>query len=66
MDPIASREYVVVYFHTLATEDNALSMSFLRDMYEMLDIKLVPLCQPSFLSSLQMFLLYPFFYETDR
>eukprot|EP00795_Rhopilema_esculentum_P017526 gene17526-9150_t len=39
MDAIASREYVVVYFHTLATEDNALSMSFLRDMYEMLDIK---------------------------
>ena len=61
MDPIASREYVVVYFHTLATEDNALSMSFLRDMYEMLDIKLVPLCQPSFLSSLPFFFIISIF-----
>ena len=41
MDPISSRDYVVVYFHTLVTDDNSLSMGFLRDMYEMLDIKYV-------------------------
>jgi len=39
MDPISSRDYVVVYFHTLVAEENSLPMSFLRDMYEMLDIK---------------------------
>ena len=41
MDPISSRDYVVVYFHTLVAEENSLPMSFLRDMYEMLDIKYV-------------------------
>lgn len=41
MDPIASRDYVAVYFHTLVSEENSLSLSFLRDMYEMLDIKYV-------------------------
>ena len=41
MDPISSRDYVVVYFNTLVNEENSLSMGFLRDMYEMLDIKYV-------------------------
>ena len=41
MDPIASRDYVAVYFHTLVAEENSLSLAFLKDMYEMLDIKYV-------------------------
>eukprot|EP00794_Sanderia_malayensis_P002643 gene2643-3060_t len=39
MDPIASRDYVIVYFNSLTTQDNSLSLSFLKDVYEMLDIK---------------------------
>lgn len=39
MDSVASREFVVVYFHSLVSQDNALSMAFIRDVYDMLDIK---------------------------
>lgn len=39
MDSLASREYVMVYFHTLTTEDHQLDMGFLKDFYELLDQK---------------------------
>jgi len=39
MDSIASREYVFIYFHTLTTEDHQLDMGFLKDFYDMLDVK---------------------------
>lgn len=39
MDSIASREFVFIYFHTLTTEDHHLNLTFLKDFYELLDVK---------------------------
>ena len=39
MDSIATREYVFVYCHTLTTEDHHLEVNFLKNLYEMLDMK---------------------------
>ncbi|XP_078698394.1 protein GDAP2 homolog isoform X2 [Branchiostoma floridae x Branchiostoma belcheri] len=39
MDPIVSKDYVVVYFHTQSTDDNQPELSFLRSAYNLLDNK---------------------------
>lgn len=39
LDPVVQRDYVVVYFHTLTTHENNPSLSFLREMYNLLEYK---------------------------
>ena len=39
MDHIAEKEYVVVYFHTLTTNENLPDINFLKTVYMALDNK---------------------------
>ncbi|XP_071954722.1 protein GDAP2 homolog [Antedon mediterranea] len=37
LDPIVSRDYIVVYFHTQSTSENQPEMSWLRQVYQLVD-----------------------------
>ncbi|XP_013780164.1 protein GDAP2 homolog [Limulus polyphemus] len=37
MDQVVRRDYIVVYFHSLTTKENHLPLSFLKDVYSLLD-----------------------------
>lgn len=39
LDSIVQKDYVVVYFHTLTTQDNNPSLTFLKDVYNVLEYK---------------------------
>lgn len=39
LDSIVQKDYIVVYFHTLTTNDNNPSLTFLRDVYNILEYK---------------------------
>lgn len=41
MDHITVKEYVIVYFHTLTGEHNHLDSDFLKNLYDVVDIKSV-------------------------
>lgn len=41
MDHITVKEYVIVYFHTLTGEHNHLDTDFLKNLYDIVDIKSV-------------------------
>lgn len=41
MDHITVKEYVMVYFHTLTGEHNHLDSNFLKNLYDIVDIKSV-------------------------
>lgn len=41
MDHITVKEYVMVYFHTLTGEHNHLNSDFLKNLYDIIDIKSV-------------------------
>ena len=41
LDKIVNRDYVIVYLHTLSSEENQPPLSFLKDIYHLVDIKLV-------------------------
>ncbi|KAJ7321783.1 Ganglioside-induced differentiation-associated protein 2 [Desmophyllum pertusum] len=39
LDKIVNRDYVIVYLHTLSSEENQPPLSFLKDIYHLVDIK---------------------------
>ena len=39
MDKIVNRDYVIVYLHTLTSEENQPPLSFLKDIYHLVDNK---------------------------
>ena len=39
MEPIVESDYIVVYFHTQTTAENQPDMSFLKQVYSILDNK---------------------------
>lgn len=41
LDKIVNRDYVIVYLHTLSSEENQPPLSFLKDIYHLVDNKLV-------------------------
>ena len=41
LDKIVNRDYVIVYLHTLSSEENQPHLSFLKDIYHLVDNKLV-------------------------